>query len=296
MNEKYSPKTTDELIAALADGEIGLCDCPELFAQLAAEPGVGRRVADQQRLREAVNEAICGPTPCCPDQLRAKLEAMCGKHADDSAPRATTRPAAKASPTAGTSPVLARITRWVPAAMAAVLLIAAGVVFSQASSITPQSPSPILSVSSVNTFASRHADCAMNPALLKNTDRFSDLNSVQALPGRISDYFQRSPDGMSLDLSRIGYDYQMTGVCTVPGNGSIHLVYRHHDHPERGISLWLRPDDGSLAIDPQRLYVEAGANLDHPVILWKANGMLYFLVGDSLQDAHDAVDELRQSA
>lgn len=306
MTEKISPKTTDELIAALADGELELCQCPELFATLADDPCCGRKLADQKRLRDAVCGCLEQAQPCCPDELKAKIMSLCGEAAVATPAAAPATASARPAPAptaahtqrAPASPVLARIGRWAPAAVAAVMLFSAGVLFFQAGGVgsADASPAALLSVSDINRFAGRHEDCGKDPGILKDHDRFADADAVQLLPGKISDYLHRSADGLNFDLSRIGYDYQMTGACSLPGSGAVHLVYRHHDQPSRAMSLWLRPDDGAVKIQPGRLYVEAGDNLDHPVILWKANGMIYYLVGDSLEDTHKAVDMLRASA
>ena len=45
-----------------------------------------------------------------------------------------------------------------------------------------------------------------------------------------------------------------------------------------------------------RVYVEAGSDLMHPVIFWRQGDMLYYLVGDSMEDANKAVQTLRQTA
>lgn len=294
--------TTDGLIAALADGELDLRQQPEAFARLAQDPQAAQqfaqRVADQQAMKAAVGSAMCGPQMQCPDALKQAIRAMAGSAPATTSP--ATAPAPAASPVANTAShrptVLARIGRWAPAAVAAVLLLAAGVLFQQASQSagTTNSPMAVLTTHRVNNFASRHSDCAKNPDILKDHDSFGQAAALETLPGKLSDYFRQSSDGMNLDLSRVGYDYQMTGACSLPGSGAVHLVYRHHDNPNRSMSLWLKPDDGALKIEPGRLYVEAGDNLDHPVILWKSNDLIFYLVGDSLEDAHLAVDELRQ--
>ena len=46
-----------------------------------------------------------------------------------------------------------------------------------------------------------------------------------------------------------------------------------------------------------RLYVETGNDSSEPpVLVWRTDGMVYYLVGDSVQDAFDAVDTLRNPA
>lgn len=275
------------MLAALADGELDLLHQPELFAQLAQDAESARQVAGHHRLRQAVAQAMDGPSMKCPDDLAATLSAMAAEPSAQPLPISVAPPAVRRSPG-----VLARIGRWAPTAVAAVLMFAAVVVFMQPADAG--SGPALLAVSKVEAFDGRHLDCAKQPRILHDHDRFGEAGAMQQLPTKLGEYFQTSTDGMRLNLSNVGYEYQLTGVCGLPGDGSVHIVYRHRDNPDRAISLWIRPDDGSLKnLEADRVYVEAGKTLDHPVIVWRNKGMVYYLVGDSLEDAHHAVDALR---
>lgn len=291
----------DEWIAALADGELDPREHPEAFAQLAQDAQAARKIANHQRLKTACATAMDGPDMRCPDELVAKLRALgVEEPAQAAASPKTPATSAQAGSVYHGPPVLARIGRWAPAAVAAVLLIAATVMFMQAGNTgsgSSGSVASLLTVKDVERFDSRHSTCAEKPDVLKDHDAFGRPGDLEQLPIKLGDYFKTSADGMKLNLSGVGYDYQLTGVCGVPGSGSVHIVYQHHDTPGRAISLWLAPDDGRLNnIEPDRVYVEAGKTLDHPVIVWRSGGLIYYLVGDSLEDAHQAVDALRGAA
>lgn len=297
MEPKDTPESTDDLIAALADGELDLRGRPDLLARLTQDAQTTRQVAYQQQLKQACAKVMDTPETRCPADLAAKLSAMPVEQDDRSA--VTAAPATSGGGSASGSPVLARIGQWVPAAIAAVLLIAATVVFTQAGNGGASSAgvASLLSAGQVAQFDTRHSDCAVKPEILKRHNDFGEATDFEQLPGKLGEYFQTSTDGMSLNLSGVGYDYQLTGVCNLPGNGAVHIVYRHHDDPSRAISLWVKPDDGGLdKLEPNRVYVEAGETLDRPVIVWRKTGLIYYLVGDSLQDAHEAVDALRDPA
>ncbi len=62
-------------------------------------------------------------------------------------------------------------------------------------------------------------------------------------------------------------------------------------------SVWIvsaKPKHDKL--EEGRVYAEVSDNLLRPVIFWRDGGLLYYLVGDSLQDCDKAVQELRQAA
>lgn len=299
MDRDNTPLALNDLIAALADGELDLREHPEALALIAKDPQAAQRIACLQQLKQATGQAMDAPEMKCPDALAAKLRAM--GVADVQA-----QGAQEASPTTRGytgPPVIGRVgsfARWMPSAVAAVLLVAATVVFMLSSGNGPGasgSMSSLLTVSQVNQFDKRHDACAAKPDILKNNKDFGAANDLTELPGKLGSYFKTSTNGMTLDLSAIGYQYELTGACSLPGSGAVHIVYHHNETPDRSISLWLSPDDGRLdSLEKDRVYVEAGKTLDRPVIVWRGGGMIYYLVGDSLQDAHQAVQVLHPPA
>ncbi|XAM00871.1 hypothetical protein OT109_05690 [Phycisphaeraceae bacterium D3-23] len=305
--KENTPSTTPEMLAALADGELDLRDCPDALAKISADSQGAQRIAFQQQLRRSVASAMDGPSMRCPDALRSQIESLAiSTTTHGEAPAAQPPPPAQPAPLPavhsvaphGQPAVIGRIGRWAPAAVAAVLLIAATAVFFSGGSDSPAGPAtPILDARTVQTFGTRHMHCADNPAdTLKESDRFG--HGVDELPTTLDDYFSRSVDGVAFDLSAVQYDYQLAGVCNIPGSGAVHLVYRHHDHPERAMSLWIVPANEEITRNMQqgRVYVETATGLDHPVILWEDNGLIFYLVGDSLEDVQHAVETLRPPA
>lgn len=306
MSNPDTPNSTHDLLSALADGELDLRESTDALARIADDPQGAQRIAFQQQLRRSVASAMDEPAMRCPEALRARVERVAQDAAADSAPTnpapapATTAPA-PAAPTPTTAPrpagppVLARIGRWAPAAVAAILLIAATGVFFAGRPVAQSGPSPtVLDVNTIQTFASHHMHCAEDPASrLHHPERFGE--GLDELPGHLADYFDRSADGVAFDLSAVEYDYQLAGVCNLPGSGAVHLVYRHHDHPDRAMSLWIVPAKPEVVeqMTPGRVYIETAKDLDHPVILWEDSGLLFYLVGDSLEDAQHAVHALR---
>jgi len=289
MEQDKTPKPISELLAALADDELCLKANPDALSQIGQDPQAAQRVACQKQLRKACAKAMDQPTMRCPDALAAKLRAIAMQ---DSARSAS------ASPYVGPA-VVGRIGRWMPAAVAAVLLLTSLVMFMQSGGsvggTTGSSLASLMTVGTVGQFDSRHRECADKPELLHDHEVFGNSAEFDRLPGKIGNYFHTSADGVRLSLDEIGYDYQLTGACTLPGNKAVHILYRHRADPSHAISLWLTADDGSFGkLEPDRVYVEAGKTLDHPVIIWRNAGMIYYLVGDSLEDAHEAVAVLQR--
>lgn len=301
MESNDTPNSINDLLSAMADGELDLREQPEALAKLAQDPQAAQRVACQQQLRQACAKAMDRPGMNCPDDLAAKLRAM-GVEDADASTATNTSPARESAPYAG-PPVLARIGRWVPAAVAAVLLIAAAVVYTASnpggSGLTgfAGQQASFLSVDQIDQFTGRHGDCSLDTDLVYESEKFGDATAFNQLPGKLADYFKTSTDGLRLSLDGIGYQYEIAGACTLPGKGSVHIVYKHKDHPDKAISLWVKPaDDTHAGLKEGQVYANAGEDLMHPVIYWRQGGLLYYLVGDSIEDCDKAVKALRQTA
>lgn len=294
------PMTMDELLRALADGELDFRDQPQVLVKLAEDPKAVQRLAQEQRLKRACAKVMNGPEMKCPNELAGKLLGMA---AGETAPGKSAGAVAHVSHASPTSapyagpPVIARIGRWVPTAVAAVLLFAAGVLFIQASSLPSGSGSVgvILSDNQIKNLTGRHFDCAERPDRLKNPNQFGGKDFEQ-LPGKLSDYFNTDANKLSLNLDGIGYDYQLTGTCSLPGSGAVHIVYHKHEDPKQSISVWIVPAKAQHEhLKQGRVYAEVGDDLLRPVIFWRDAGLLYYVVGDSLEDCDKAVKQLRQA-
>jgi len=117
-------------------------------------------------------------------------------------------------------------------------------------------------------------------------------DSREQLPEALARRFHGQVAG-GLDLSSIGYHFDRVGRCTVPGTGSVHLIYRAMAETGRqdAISLWIRPADEEFAVEPGTLHVR-GAERAHPVLIWRQGEMVYFLTGDGLGPAKQAATAL----
>ena len=297
-------------VAAFADGELDVEQSLRVLERMAMDPRMTRRVLHQQQLRQRTANVMREPGQA-PPELRAQIEQMVRDTptpSETAAPAGSDESAAPTDRTPGQTPdrapgVVARLGRWMPTAAAAVLLLAAMLAIGLG--WLPGAPrgGPAggagadleLAAAQVADFGRRHVQCSRGLADLMNADRFP--TQVKTLPGALRQYFNGAADSMpTLDLSVLGYQYERTGECRVPGGGAVHVMYQArpgvgHDD---ALSLWIRPDDGRLELTPGRLYVAADERAAHPLLIWQHGELVYYLAGDSMRAVERAANHLRR--
>ena len=128
-------------------------------------------------------------------------------------------------------PVIGRIGRWMPTAVAAGLLLGAMAYVNSgqwsrngngggASSVASAA---IIPAADRLRFQSRHVRCTSSLEMLHGIEQFPQ--DLKVLPGNLARHLGGSLTP-SLDLSSIGYKFYGIGQCVVPGTGSVHLIYR----------------------------------------------------------------------
>lgn len=300
-----SDKPDMKKLAAFADGELQGQEARELLARMASDPSLARWVLQQQELRREAARVLVQATPPTPTALQSRVEALLAT------PAAATPVIAKADPATG---VLARFTRvFVPTAVAAALLLVSLLTYHL--STTGQSPPPtsfqatampVVNSDSLHRFTGRHRRCSKDPALLLEQNRIL-ATSLQELPARLSKFLGERPTP-SLDLSALGYEFLGAGRCGIPGSGSVHLLYRAANQPPSAsadpgapetpaLSLWLRPfdPDGSLHLEPGKIYSLDEEGTCGPLLVWRDQTMVYYLTGDGQGNVRHAADALRHS-
>ncbi len=283
----------DKTLAAFADGELDGEHNLEMLKRMAQDPTTAQRVADHQKLRGAVAQAMDDPSMKAPAELRDRI----GQLAQDEQARRVSKPSPGPVPTTG-SPVLAVIGRWIPAAVAAVLFIGALVALNQAGETGPDrliTSAQILNTSMVDQFGDRHFKCARNITPMHGTDRFPQ--DLTALPGALGEYFDQPIDQDVLNLSSLGYDFDMAGLCVLPGKGAVHMVYKSQAPTGQTdtLSLWLRPFEQGSGIQDAKLYKTADPTENFPMLVWRHGDMVYYLVGDSYDAVERAFDAISRN-
>lgn len=250
------------------------------------DAALDERIAEQERLRGACARAMDGPEHRCPDELRARLTA------------ATAEPARAAEPPPAPQ-VAGRIgpRRWVGALAAAALIAVSTVAVVGTLRTLRPGPTPtgvagvvqVLNDGQAAAFDGRHRVCGSDPTTLFQTERFPE--TLDGLDARLTDVIDASLGLARLDLSSLGFRYRGAGHCNVPGPGAVHVVYRNDTG--QALSLWLRPDDGGLNLEPGRLY---GPPADGPqagrILVWRDGDVVLYLVGDLPGDVERAQPQL----
>ena len=295
MNQPMDDNEVRRYVEAFADGELDVEQSLRLLERMAMDPQTTKRVLHQQQLRQRTAR-VMGEPGQAPAELRQQLEQMA---------QSTPAPGEMA-PTAHRSDqrrrrarrgVVARIGRWTPAAAAAVLLITTISIIGLNQQANPTPPptqsNSLLTSSQVDRFERRHVRCSQGVDPMMKPWLFPD--HVTKLPGALTDYFDRPMQVGALDLSVLGYDYVEAGECRVPGRGAVHVLYRAAAGSDRSdtLSLWMRREDDQLDLEPGRLYVAAGDESPHPLVIWKRGGMVYYLAGDALERVQRVASHLR---
>lgn len=325
MNKGMSSQEARKFLPAFADGELDVEQNLRVLEQMAMDPTNTKRVLHQQQLRQACARVMCGPEKCCPDALRATLEALAKDEAgNENSPPAGVRgenpgetfggtpgggpgggPGALRSGAGGggasenraeREPVIGFIGRWLaPLAVAAVLFIGALVALNfynpNQGAVGPDhyTADGLITANLASTFAQRHDQCSLDTSALMHSELFPA--EVADLDDALAEHVGIAMKDASLDLSSLGYDYQIAGLCPVPGNEAVHVIYQN---PEgRSLSLWIKPYDAQPTLDPGVPYSPPSDHTDHPMVVWRQDNTVFFLVGDRAEDVQQARPAIR---
>ena len=291
MTSGDDEKLTFEELARFVDGELDRAGVQRVVDRMANDPEAARQVLHQQQLQQAVGRVMSAQSPPAPAALHASIDKIAGDSSSAiTAPATSETPTVAAEPYAG-PPVVGSIGRWVPAAVAAVLLVSSLVVFYESGRRGNGAQSDLLPASE-SLFASRHVQCSTGAEMLMGADEFP--TELEELPAKLASYLGDNPTP-SLDLSRLGYEFHAAGRCTVPGYGAVHLIYHARAQSGRhdSLSLWINRYKGRPEIEPGRIYRATKDSAVHPILLWRDSSMIYHLVGDSPKHTEQAANALR---
>jgi len=278
MNDNEARK----YLTAFADGELDVDTNLRVLEYMKMHRDAADRVMHQQQLRDATARVMRAQSPAPPVELQEQVEAMVN--------RAATTPASlgRVDRSVGRSG-----RRWLPAlAAAAALMLVTTLVALYLPGGSGNTGEVVLNARA--GMIARHEQCARNLDMLQ---REGLEQSLEAVPTSVYNTFnQQAAPG--LDLSSLGYVFEGIGHCTAPGGKALHLMYVPSDDaaPQKTISLWVRPDDGKVDIQPGRLYRVTGDQADMRVLVWKGGNMMYYLVGAQTSKADEAARMMLASA
>lgn len=293
-----SSKECKKYLAAFADGELDVDQNLRLLEHMKMDPNATARVAHQQQLRDCVCRCMSADCPPMPDMLKQSVMQMLEEPSVDES-----------------SDVIARIrpyqiTAYVSGIAAAIAICLSLLMYFNQPRVTPgfsvsevavenhipgfndYTATSIIPATQVERFSKRHTTCAQQISLLHHFA--NNPESVEEMPKIVSELLGKQ-SYPCLDLSNIGYKFAGAGPCRIPSDKSAHLLYQttNDQGQKETISLWVAPDDGTLDLVPDKAFRIRGPESDHPIIVWRHNNLVYYIVGDtytSMQRAYVALN------
>ena len=297
--EGISRRTT--LLRGFADGELSDAEVVELQQHLEAYPADRVVIEQERRLREAIAQGEAGKAPAL---LRDKVERIRQESRKaESEPLAVQR--------TGSQRGGWRFRRALVVGLAASLAMAIGLIV-----LTRPAPLPVQGEvinaahrSSVSRFVNaQHGECELYARLV--AERFT-IGPVSAAPSELAKILGIAPSLGDLAAGAggpAGVEYLGAARCAVPGRGdSVHVVLAVGGvAPDSGgraslVSLFVQEDKGELRIEPGRTYFmtpKAGEwnGVPTSILVWRREGLIYFLVGTSADKLEAARIELGAAA
>lgn len=267
-------------LQSFADGELPEPRRSEVARLLDLDAEAARQVEDLRRLRAAAGTLLkSAPGPS--EDLRRRIGALAAGTND--APTIAAPIRARPRP---------RPTRIILAggALAALLAFGAWLAMRTPTPPDPRRPDPsLIPASLVQSVTQKHLGCsAMADHFL--APEFPKIE--RDLAPAMSKFLGR--DAAPPNLESLGFVFSGAGPCRLPGGTTLHLLYRSPDG-KVAVSLFLQPDDGQLLLPQGRATVAAGPDRDHPILIWRADGLLHYLIADSFGDASRAATAMGQS-
>ena len=256
------PSETD--LMAYADGELEGAAAERVRAHVEGDPVAQRKVGLHRKLCEAGRR--------CLSDLRVP---------DEVQERVANLPAEVARPR--------RMRIGYLSAVAAVLLISVGGVaiwsFGNRGDEVVRG-SELVPISYVTSTAQRHINCS------KHANHFHTEfpRKVEEMPASLRQYLGHG--AVCPDLSKLGYQFAGCGPCTIPGGKTAHLLYRPSSGQGGCVSLFVQPDEGQLKLDKGKVYFARDEADATPMIIWRGEGVVYYLVAEENGQLSSAAREM----
>lgn len=223
------------------------------------------------QLTAEVRRAVRDRTPPPSDALRAKLAAMAP------APQVRWR--------------LAPVFAWVSAAAAGLLIAFALGRFAAPTSPRAVPTAAVVPADVVARAEEVHGFCSRLAAGLHNGGYPADVAPLAAAVERDLHSAHPYPD-----LSAIGYRFRGAGPCGHPLADAAHLLYRSvRPGTINAVSVFVQPWHGQYAIDAGRVYTVSVPTSPFPMLAWRTDRVVYFLLADDAKTEQAALALIRSA-
>ncbi len=262
-------------LSAFADNELYPAAADALVRHLRDHPADAAEVRRTRDLSTAARRAVRRATPAPSDALRERVRQIAAGAA---------RP-----------PVAARRRPWLPWAgrlAAAVALVLGGAVAGQWAgrrASVPPAAVDVLPVGLVAHAEQVHGTCSRLALRLHAGGYPADVAGLAAAV----EQDLHGPDPYP-DLRPIGFAYTGAGPCGHPLAGTAHLLY-HALRPgsPAAVSVFVQANRGQYGLDPGRLYAVSDDRDPYPMLAWRTDHVVYFLLADDPQTERAAADLIR---
>jgi anti-sigma factor RsiW len=270
------PNSLRTELSAFVDGELDPAASERLLRHLAASTEAVETLRRLQKLTADAGRVVRVRTPPPSESLRERLRQLTSDE----------RPAVCSSPRLQRS---SRIRSWLPVlpqAAAALLLLSVGIWVGHHSSARESTvPSPgldttaasVIPAASISQAEEIHGFCSRLAEGLHTAGYPAELAPLASSVEQ-----DLHSDHPYPDLGAIGYRYRGAGPCGLPLGDTVHLLYRS-TRPEsvEAVSVFVQPWHGQFPVDEGQLYTVSVASSPFPMLAWRTNRVVYYLLADN---------------
>lgn len=277
----FDPLSIAAIVCAAADDALTADQRRALESLRQSDPLIDDRIAFESAISHRINQNLSAPVSA-PASLRASIQDLFAQERDAVVGPVSTRSGAFWA---------SKPTTWLAVAASILLLVSVGVVMNSSvgSKLGPPVGAPFAAqlVDASNFIVAEHNQCSAFDSYFER--KFTVRNDAD-VSDAVVQLLGNPPTRIKLDQA--GYEFVGMGKCTVPGAGeSVHMIYRPIDQSRPTLSLFVqqasaRPD---IKVGVRyRLSTPVGA----PVLVWKKQGLIYYLFSPDPTAESDACDLL----
>jgi anti-sigma factor RsiW len=285
--EPIDPHSLHRDLSAFADGELDPATTDRLLRHMVADPAALEELHRIRQLNATARRAVRAHTPPPSEDLQKRLCQILETESPVEHPISVPPPSA--------------MRAWwtvLPRAAAAVILLAIGIWVGRAlvrpnapvSQRGPdENPGDVIPASVIAQAEEIHGFCSRLAEGLHSAGYPADI-----APLAVSVEHDLHTDHPYPNLTSIGYRYRGAGPC---GNGlpeTAHLLYRAlRPGSVRAVSVFVQRWHGQYPLEAGRLYAVSVATSPFPMLAWRTDDVVYFLLADDAKTEQAAAALIR---